>query len=195
MATFAEKENSLKIPLGSQYQEFSIRIFLSHFPPAQIYKNPFQRIVYRAYEKSNTVSTLDIEPNSQVFQEFFQSTAKYPQVNYIVIRCQVTIYHLYDRDDAQKVMLSDDLLMTPNLLELGGSRPAKPLSGPDNSPYRSSSSSSGASSTSSGSSIARCLPSRDCIVMQLVLMGCWAMQQRLIMHGAAGGGGGYSRKT
>lgn len=141
---------------------------------------------------------MDIEPNSQVFQEFFQSTAKYPQVNYIVIRCQVTIYHLYDRDDAQKVMLSDDLLMTPNLLELGGSRPAKPLSGsgPDNSPYRSSSSSSsssGVSGTSSGGSIARCLLSRDCIVMQLVLMGCWAMQrqtqQRLIMHGAAGGGG------
>ena len=84
---------------------------------------------------------MDIEPNSQVFQEFFQSTAKYPQVNYIVIRCQVTIYHLYDKDVAQKVMLSDDLLMTPNLLELGGSRPAKPLSGtgPDNSPYRSTS--------------------------------------------------------
>lgn len=89
------------------------------------------------------MSTLDIEPNSQVFQEFFQSTAKYPQVNYIVIKCQVTIYHLYQKEVAQKVMLSDDLLMTPNLLELGGSRPAKSLagngaSGPDNSPYRSS---------------------------------------------------------
>lgn len=160
--------------------------------PPQIYKNPFQRIVYRAYEKSNTVSTLDIEPNSQVFQEFFQSTAKYPQVNYIVIRCQVTIYHLYDRDDAQKVMLSEDLLMTPNLLELGGSRPAKPLSGtgPDNSPYRSGTSSSSSGAGGYGSS---CLLHQvSCIVMQLILMLAWTRAGRVegvgvIMHGCGGG--------
>lgn len=118
-------------------------MWLLSFPPTQIYKNQFQRIVYRAYEKSNTVSTLHIEPNSQVLQEFFQSTAKFPQINYIVIRCQVTIYHLYDRDVSQKIILSDDLLITPNLLELGGSRPANSLSresDPDNAPYTSATS-------------------------------------------------------
>lgn len=125
------------------------------------------------------MSTLDIEPNSQVFQEFFQSTAKYPQVNYIVIRCQVTIYHLYDRDYVQKVMLSDDLLMTPNLLELGGSRPAKPLagnSGPDNSPFRSSTSSS-----SSGQGIY--LLKRAGIEIQFLLMWSCTVFGKLITHG------------
>lgn len=141
------------------------------------------------------MSTLDIEPNSQVFQEFFQSTAKYPQVNYIVIRCQVTIYHLYDRDDAQKVMLSDDLLMTPNLLELGGSRPAKPLSdtGPDNSPYRSGTGGNGggssAGSSSSRSSIA--MQSTELLLMRTAVMMvtgslCW----QLIMRGGVDGAGG-----
>lgn len=159
--------------------------FLFSIPLSQIYKNPFQRIVYRAYEKSNTVSTLDIEPNSQVFQEFFQSTAKYPQVNYIVIRCQVTIYNLYDRDVAQKVMLSEDLLMTPNLLELGGSRPANPT-GPDNSPYRSGTSTGNRSSRGVG-----LLIQVSCIAMQLVLMLTWtrATAETVIMHGGGRGTG------
>lgn len=141
--------------------------------------------MYRAYEKSNTVSTLDIEPNSQVFQEFFQSTAKYPQVNYIVIRCQVTIYNLYDRDVAQKVMLSEDLLMTPNLLELGGSRPANPT-GPDNSPYRSGTSTGNRSSRGVG-----LLIQVSCIAMQLVLMLTWtrATAETVIMHGGGRGTG------
>lgn len=90
--------------------------------------------------------------------------------------------------------------MTPNLLELGGSRPAKPLSGtgPDNSPYRSgtSSSSSGAGGGAGGYGSSCLLHQVSCIVMQLILMLAWTRAGRVegrgggggvIMHGCGGG--------
>lgn len=101
----------------------------------QVYKTPFQRIVYRSYEGTATYSSLELYPHSQILQDAFQAqTPKY--LASLNILCEVSILHVYHKNVQQRVLLGNQSYTTvsPNLLGLDGSKHAGASGDPDNSP-------------------------------------------------------------
>lgn len=115
--------SEIKIKYNKKLYTF-LFLFFSLF---QVYKTPFQRILYRSQDKT-TFSSLEMYPHSQILLDVFQTHF----INSINILCEVSILHIYHKNVQQKIML--DLTTTtvkPNLLGLEANK----INGdPDNSP-------------------------------------------------------------
>ncbi|KAL5284255.1 hypothetical protein ACFFRR_006498 [Megaselia abdita] len=96
------------------------------FPPANItwiingrrvYKSRHQRISYETYSASSTISTLEMDPHSQVLQGLFHAIPKYTST--LTLLCEVSILHVYHKTATQRILLSMSPPTTnsPNLLE------------------------------------------------------------------------------
>lgn len=89
----------------------------SYFHISQVYKSRHQRISYETYSTSSTISTLEMDPHSQVLQGLFQAVPKYQTS--ILLLCEVSILHVYHKNVQQRILLSMSPPTThsPNLLE------------------------------------------------------------------------------
>lgn len=94
----------------------------------QVYKNPYQRVVYRTYEGSPTFSSLEVQSSSPIIQDIFQAAPKYhPSIK---VMCEVSILHVYHKNVEAKLGTINPSLttVTPHLLEKAS------IGDPDNSP-------------------------------------------------------------
>lgn len=101
-----------------------------HVRYLQVYKNPYQRVVYRTYEGSPTFSSLEVQSSSPIIQDIFQAAPKYhPSIK---VMCEVSILHVYHKNVEAKLGTINPSLttVTPNLLGLEKSF----IGDPDNSP-------------------------------------------------------------
>lgn len=91
----------------------------------QVYKTPFQRIVYRSYEGTGTYSSLELYPHSKLLQDIYQSITKL-QTSFVV-KCEVSILHVYVKSVQDSVIIggggaTNYTTVSPNLLGLEGSK-------------------------------------------------------------------------
>lgn len=96
----------------------------------QVYKNPYQRVVYRTYEGSPTFSSLEVQSASPIIQDILQAAPKYhPNIK---VMCEVSILHVYHKNVEAKLGTINPSLttVTPNLLGLEKAS----IGDPDNSP-------------------------------------------------------------
>lgn len=116
----------LYVSMGS----FLANTFSFVFIHKQVYKNPYQRVVYRTYEGSPTFSSLEIQSSSPIIQDILQAAPKYnPSIK---VMCEVSILHVYHKNVEAKLGTINPSLttVTPNLLGLEKAS----IGDPDNSP-------------------------------------------------------------
>lgn len=124
-----------------------LHYFCVDFP--QIKRDPHQRIVYRPYDTSPTISSMEIKSSSPLLQKLFQTlpakykyhqqhqmSQSYPSYpmhqpfQLLNITCEVSILHVYHSSAyANLVMLYPASSHIPNLFN-----PEKAIGDPDNSP-------------------------------------------------------------
>lgn len=108
---------------------FSSLSSISH-QTEQVYKNPYQRVIYRTFEGSPTFSSLDVQSSSPIIQDILQAAPKYhPNIK---VMCEVSILHVYHKNVEAKLGTINPSLttVTPNLLGLEKAS----IGDPDNSP-------------------------------------------------------------
>lgn len=96
----------------------------------QVYKNPYQRVIYHTHVASATFSSLVIESSSPIIQDILQAAPKYhPNIK---VMCEVSILHVYHKNVEAKLATINPSLttVTPNLLGLEKAS----IGDPDNSP-------------------------------------------------------------
>lgn len=113
--------------VGKSYPAANISWYIN---TKKVYKNPYQRVVYRTYEGSPTFSSLEVQSSSPIIQDIFQAAPKYhPSIK---VMCEVSILHVYHKNVEAKLGTINPSLttVTPNLLGLEKAS----IGDPDNSP-------------------------------------------------------------
>lgn len=95
----------------------------------QLYKTPFQRIMYREFEGTPTFSSLELFPHSPILQEIYSTALPYS--NTLIISCEITIFHIYHKNLQQRIFLTDLFITTTSSSMMGWDR--KKTGDPDNS--------------------------------------------------------------
>lgn len=91
---------------------FKYRNMMINLTFQQLYKTPFQRITYRAFEGTPTASSLELYPHSPALQEAYASALPYN--NALIVSCEITIFHIYHKSLQQRIFLTDFFLTTPS---------------------------------------------------------------------------------
>lgn len=122
----------------------SLRLGLLSF--FQIKRDPHQRIVYRPYDTSPTISSMEIKASSPLLQKLFQnmptkykyhqSPQQYPyQYQTLNITCEVSILHVYHSSAyANLIMINPASMSSSSSLIPNLFNPEKAIGDPDNSP-------------------------------------------------------------
>ncbi|XP_055323161.1 uncharacterized protein LOC129578493 isoform X2 [Sitodiplosis mosellana] len=113
--------------VGKSYPAANITWYIN---TKKVYKNPYQRVVYRTYEGSPTFSSLEVQSSSPIIQDILQAAPKFnPSIK---VMCEVSILHVYHKNVEAKLGTINPSLttVTPNLLGLEKAS----IGDPDNSP-------------------------------------------------------------
>lgn len=99
----------------------------------QVNKLPFQRIQHRAFEGTPTYSALELFPHCPILQDIYQNPT--PFTNVITVSCEITIFHIYNRNLQSRITLVDMAsTVAPSILGWDGTRGGRNRNGdPDNS--------------------------------------------------------------
>lgn len=86
----------------------------------QIKRDPHQRIVYRPYDTSPTLSSLEMRASSPLLQKVFYSAPKNKLQQSVNVTCEVSILDVYKSDAHTDLLLINptQTSFTPNLLGL-----------------------------------------------------------------------------
>lgn len=124
-------------------------LFFCIFFPRQIKRDPHQRIVYRPYDTSPTISSMEIKSSSPLLQTLFQTMpTKYKyhqqhqsplqyqqQFQTLNITCEVSILHVYHSTaHANLIMINPASMSSSSSLIPNLFNPEKAIGDPDNSP-------------------------------------------------------------
>ncbi|XP_052858377.1 uncharacterized protein LOC128266130 isoform X1 [Drosophila gunungcola] len=103
--------------VGPSYPPANITWLINTRP---IHRTPQQRITQDAFDGSNTYSSLEILPHSQVLQGFFETNYQHS----VSLQCEVTILHMFHKIVEARIGLNraPPTTISPNLLGLEGSK-------------------------------------------------------------------------